>query len=169
MRRSISYTVPLVWIVLVVVLDQLTKMKIMQAFQLYEAKTIIPGFFDLTYITNTGAAFGMFAGAESTTRQLFFLGIGVVALVAMYFAYRHYHSEGKIYGHAIGMIAGGAVGNLIDRLRFGSVVDFLDFYVNGHHWPAFNVADSAITVGVGLFILGGFICSPDKGKLELNI
>ena len=72
--------------------------------------------------------------------------------------------QGKIFVYALGLIAGGAVGNLIDRLRFGAVVDFLDFYLGGYHWPAFNVADSAITVGVGLFMLGTLLQHIKEGQ-----
>lgn len=82
--------------------------------------------------------------------------MAVLALGVLVGAYRHYRLQGTLWVVAIGLIAGGAVGNLIDRLRFGSVIDFLDFYVKTYHWPAFNVADSAITVGVGLFLLAGF-------------
>jgi signal peptidase II len=141
----------------VVVFDQLTKGLVMAYFGLYELRPVIPGLFNLTYLTNTGAAFGMLAGAQTIWRQAFFVGVAVAALGVMAFSYRQFRSQGKIFAHAIGLIAGGAVGNLIDRLRFGAVVDFLDFYVGSHHWPAFNVADSAICVGVGLFILGSLL------------
>ncbi|MGV1099424.1 signal peptidase II [Thiovibrio sp. JS02] len=152
--------VPLLWAGGVVVLDQLSKALVMAYFNLYELKPVIPGLFNLTYLTNTGAAFGMLAGQESLWRQVFFVGVALVALVIMFFSYRQFRDQGRIFAHAIGMIAGGAVGNLIDRLRFGAVVDFLDFYVKHHHWPAFNVADSAITVGVALFILGSILHPP---------
>ena len=81
----------------------------------------------------------------------------MVALVVLFFAFRHYRNEGKLYVLGIGLVGGGALGNLVDRLRFGHVVDFLDFYIKGHHWPAFNVADSAITIGVSMFILAGYL------------
>ncbi len=74
----------------------------------------------------------------------------------MAYAFKQFKEQGTIFAYALSLIAGGAIGNLIDRLRLGSVVDFLDFYINNHHWPAFNVADSAITVGVCLFLLGHF-------------
>lgn len=152
--------IPLAWLVVVTAVDQATKAMIMAAFSLYEAKAIIPGFFNLTYITNTGAAFGLLAGEETLLRQAFFVCVAMAALLVMFFSYRHFKSQGTLFVHAIGLIAGGAVGNLIDRLRFGSVVDFLDFYVGEYHWPAFNVADSAITIGVALFILGSMLAPP---------
>jgi signal peptidase II len=147
----------------VVGLDQLTKFVIRAEFRLHESVEVIPGFFNLTYITNTGAAFGLFAGEQTLLRQAFFIAVAMAALLVMFFTYRHLHSQGRLFVHAIGMIAGGAIGNLLDRLRLGSVVDFLDFYLKGYHWPAFNVADSAITVGVGLFILGSLL-SPAEEK-----
>jgi len=141
----------------VIIGDQLTKWWVMASFALHESREIIPGFFNLTYITNTGAAFGLLAGEITIWRQIFFIGVALVALVALYFAYRHFKDAGQLYVIGIGMIGGGALGNVIDRLRFGAVVDFLDFYMKGYHWPAFNVADSAITIGVGFFLLAGFL------------
>ncbi len=140
--------------VLVVIIDQLTKLWILKNFRLHEQLNIIPGFFDLVYVTNTGAAFGLFSGSENWLRQLFFVGVALVAMVVIVYAYKQLKEQGAVFTVSLGLIGGGAIGNLIDRLRFGSVVDFLDFYVKGYHWPAFNVADSAITVGVGLFLLG---------------
>ena len=166
MKKSDSPVIPLAWLLGVVVLDQATKALIMAYFYLYELKPVIPDLFNLTYLTNTGAAFGMMAGAQSIWRQVFFIGVAVAAIGVMVFSYKQFRSQGRIFAHAIGMIAGGAVGNLIDRLRFGAVVDFLDFYLGEHHWPAFNVADSAITVGVGLFILGTLFHPPQESEKE---
>jgi len=151
----------------VVGLDQFTKWLVMLNFRLYETKVIIPGLFSLTYITNTGAAFGLLAGEQTLARQAFFVAVAMIALIVMFFSYRHLRTQGALFIYAIGLIAGGALGNLIDRVRFGSVVDFLDFYINRHHWPAFNVADSSITIGVGLFILGSLLPSAEK-RDELN-
>ena len=139
---------------LVVIIDQLTKLWIMTNFGLHEQQNVISGFFNLVYVTNTGAAFGFLAGSKSWLRQVFFVGVAVVALGVIVYAYGHLKRQGRIFVYALGLIGGGAIGNLIDRLRFGSVVDFLDFYFGSYHWPAFNAADSAITVGVGLFMLG---------------
>ena len=163
MKKSDSPVIPLAWLLVVVVFDQVTKALIMAYFDLYELQSVIPGLFNLTYLTNTGAAFGMLAGAQSVWRQVFFVGVAVAAIGVMVFSYKQFRSQGRIFAHAIGLIAGGAVGNLIDRLRFGAVVDFLDFYLGTHHWPAFNVADSAITVGVGLFILGTILHPGEEG------
>ncbi len=138
---------------LVVILDQVTKYWIVSNFSMYEALPVIPGFFNLTYLTNTGAAFGILAGQETLWRQVFFVGVAAVALVVIGFMYRRLRAGSAWYGAALGLIAGGAVGNLIDRVRLGSVIDFLDVYIGAHHWPAFNVADSAICVGVAVFLV----------------
>jgi signal peptidase II len=149
---------------LVIIIDQLTKLWIMTSFALYEQQNVIPGLFDLVYVTNTGAAFGFLAGSKNLLRQVFFVGVAIVALVVIVYAYGHLKRQGKIFVYALGLIGGGAIGNLIDRLRFGSVVDFLDFYLGSYHWPAFNAADSAITVGVGLFLLGTLLQLIKEGK-----
>lgn len=140
-------------ILLVVVCDQLTKIWIMANFGMFQTREIIPGLFNLTYLTNKGAAFGFLNGDHGSWRHAFFVGIAVVAMVMMLFLLRQMEREGKRFVVAIALIFGGAVGNLIDRLRLGAVVDFLDVYWATHHWPAFNVADSAITVGVGIFLI----------------
>jgi signal peptidase II len=95
---------------------------------------------------------------------VFFVGVAVLALGIIVYAYGHLKKQGKIFVYSLGLIAGGAIGNLIDRVRFGSVVDFLDFYLGSHHWPAFNAADSAITVGVGLFMLGTLLQHLEEKK-----
>ncbi|MCK4837550.1 MAG: signal peptidase II [Desulfobulbaceae bacterium] len=150
----------------VVALDQLSKWWILATFNLHESLPVIPGFFDLTFVVNTGAAFGMLAGEQNLWRQLFFVSMTLVALVVLCFAFRQYRYEGRSYIIGIGLIGGGALGNLVDRLRFGHVVDFLDFSIKGHHWPAFNVADSAISVGVAFFLLAGFLEIRREGSSE---
>ncbi len=146
---------------MVVSLDQATKMSIMNSFSLYDIREVIPGFFNLTYLENTGAAFGFLASASGAWKQWFFIGVAVLALGFILFLYSQYCLDKFIYTIALGLIGGGAVGNVLDRVRYGSVVDFLDFYIGNRHWPAFNVADSAICVGVGLFLLANFL-SPQK-------
>ncbi len=146
-------------ILITVAADQLTKFFVVDLLQLYESREIISGFFNLVYVTNKGAAFSFLADMHSPWRHYFFLGIGSVALVGLTIAYWKLRKIQPLYCWPLALIAGGAVGNLIDRVRFGAVIDFLDFYVGNIHWPAFNVADSAICVGVGLFLL-----IPNKGK-----
>ncbi len=133
-----------------ILVDQVTKEIVLHAFSLHESLEIIPGFFTLTHIRNTGGAFGLLAGEATWLRTLFFLVVSCLALgIVLYLYTRIAHC--KVWTAAsLAMIFGGALGNLIDRLRFGEVVDFLDLHIGTLHWPAFNVADSAITVGVGI-------------------
>jgi signal peptidase II len=133
----------------VIVLDQLTKAWVAAAFRLHEAVTVTP-FFNLVFVFNTGAAFSFLRDAGGWQRWLFVgLAFGVSAwLVVML----RQHARERLLPTALALILGGALGNVIDRLRFGAVVDFLDFHWAGIHFPAFNVADSAITVGVALML-----------------
>jgi signal peptidase II len=137
----------------VVLLDQITKALVLGSFRLYESLPVIEGWFHLTYVRNPGAAFGMFAGSAESLRRPFFLAVTAVALVVIgILSYRLPRGRPWVFG-GLALVFGGAVGNLIDRVRWGEVVDFLDVFWNAHHWPAFNVADSAITVGMTLLIV----------------
>lgn len=137
---------------IIILLDQVTKILILQNFQMYDSVSVVPGFFNLTHIRNPGGAFGVLAGGGSTLRNVLFLGAGSVALGMILFFLRATPDKDRLMRFTLALIFGGAIGNIIDRLRFGEVVDFLDFYLGSLHWPAFNVADSAITVGIGLFV-----------------
>ena len=139
-------------ILLVVVLDQVSKAWIISILAMYEVREVVPDFFNLVYVTNKGGAFSLLAGMTSPLRHYFFVGVSSIAIVGMTIACLRLKNVNKFYGWALALIAGGAAGNLIDRLRFGAVTDFLDVYWGHYHWPAFNVADSAITVGVALYI-----------------
>lgn len=131
-----------------IALDQITKMFVMHTMHLHESIPVIPDFFNLTYIRNPGAAFGIFATTNSAFRLIFFVGTSIFALGLLGTIFYRLHAD-DVWGQlTISSIFGGAIGNLIDRLRYGEVVDFLDFHISGYHWPAFNVADSAISVGV---------------------
>jgi len=147
-----------------VLADQLTKAWIVHSFDLYGSQEVIPGFFNLIYITNTGAAFSMLADIQSAWKHYFFLLIGAVAAVGLTVAAYRMRKDNRLYGVALALICGGALGNVIDRVRFGSVVDFLDFHLRGYHWPAFNVADSAICIGAGLFLLINILESGKQQK-----
>jgi len=145
------------WVVGVAAADQWSKQLVRENLALHEAREVIPGFFNLVHIENTGVAFGLFAGLAAPLRHVFFLAVALAAVVILFFAFRHFVTQGRVFAHALGLIGGGAVGNLVDRVRLGAVTDFLDLYVKGFHWPAFNLADSAITVGVALFLVGGLV------------
>ena len=136
----------------IVVIDQITKYFIVQKFVLHETLVVTP-FFNLVRVHNTGAAFSMLANAGGWQR-VFFIGIAVAASVWVVWLLRR-HPEQKLFCLALGMILGGAIGNLIDRVVFGSVVDFVQVHYAGYFFPAFNVADSAITCGAGLLIWEG--------------
>ncbi len=148
--RRFYFMLSIIWGV--VALDQATKWWVMATFKLYELREIIPGLFNLVYLHNTGAAFSLLSSVEGAWKQWFFVVVAIAALGFILVLFKQHCVANMAYTVALGLIGGGAIGNLIDRLRFGSVVDFLDFYIAGHHWPAFNVADSAICVGVGLFL-----------------
>jgi signal peptidase II len=153
-------------ILAVITIDQVTKVWILHNFALHESKVMIPDFFNLTYITNNGAAFSMLAGQPALWRQIFFIGAAGTALVFIWMAQRSFGRTSALYTVALALIAGGAVGNLIDRIRFGFVIDFLDFFMGVHHFPAFNIADSAITVGVTLFIINNLLLERHQAKHE---
>ncbi len=153
-------------VVAVVLFDQLTKLWVVRSFALFESLEIIPGFFNLTYLTNKGAAFGFLAGHNGAWRHYLFLVLGCVALVVIVMAWSRLRYEHRLYAISLPLIAGGAIGNLIDRVRLGSVVDFLDVFVGSYHWPAFNVADSAISMGVALFLLANILLGDDASKAD---
>ena len=132
----------------VLVLDQLSKYLVMRNIPRFTFVRVIPGFFDLTNVRNPGAAFGILAGAGSGLRTAFFIVVSLAALAVIATLVRR--SADRLSLIAFALIGGGAVGNLVDRVRFGEVVDFIDWYVRSWHWPTFNIADSAITVGVCL-------------------
>ena len=136
---------------LVVIPDQITKAAILNKLPLYHSIALIPGFFNLTHIQNPGGAFGFMSHHSSGLRTVVFLLISFVAICFIFYFYKNTPKTHSLLANGLSLILGGAVGNFIDRIRFGKVVDFLDFYIGNYHWPAFNVADSAISVGV--FIL----------------
>jgi signal peptidase II len=147
----------------VILLDQISKQVVIQALAVHEAVSVIPGFFDLVHVRNRGMAFGLLnrPGMDLTFYILVATTIGVVLLM-LYWLTRVDREDGRVLV-ALSLIIGGAVGNLIDRLRLKEVVDFLDFYIGPHHWPAFNLADSAITVGaLWLAVYMVFFQSPAK-------
>jgi signal peptidase II len=137
----------------IVLLDQLAKLLVVRSMRLGQNIPIVPGFFDLTFVLNPGAAFSLFATLPEWIRNPFFILISVAAAVLIV-AYRsRCLRENCLASVSLALILGGAIGNLIDRLRYGVVVDFLDAHIYQYHWPIFNVADSAISVGVTLLLL----------------
>jgi signal peptidase II len=136
---------------LVIILDQFSKYMVSDLLHLYESVAVLP-FFSVTLLHNSGAAFSFLAGAGGWQRWLF-TAIALVVSVAIIVWIKRLSTTEKWQAAALALILGGALGNVIDRLRFGYVVDFLDVYYQKWHWPAFNVADSAITVGVAILLV----------------
>jgi signal peptidase II len=137
----------------VILLDLWTKALVLARIDLHETIPIIPNFFQLVHVRNTGAAFGIGANASSRLVPLL-LNAGAIAVfcVVVVYALRSAVTD-RLLQTGLHLILGGAIGNLLDRFRFGYVVDFLDVYVRDKHWPAFNVADSAICIGIALLFL----------------
>ena len=140
----------------VVVLDQWTKWLVEVHLPRTASQPVIDGFLNLTHVQNTGVAFGLFARHGANGGSWLLVILGVAALVAVMIYFRYAPARNRTLLSALALIVGGAVGNLIDRLASGGVTDFIDVYVGAHHWPAFNVADSAITVGILLMLLDSF-------------
>jgi signal peptidase II len=137
----------------VVLLDQITKWIILERMALYQQLVVVPGFFNITHVQNPGGAFGFLAQQSPLVRSIVFLAMSFLAVCLVFWFYLKTPASHRFLSAGFALILGGAVGNLIDRVRFGRVVDFLDFYVGTWHWPAFNVADSAITTGIAIFLL----------------
>ncbi|WP_027179531.1 signal peptidase II [Maridesulfovibrio bastinii] len=144
-----------------VILDQLTKYTIQSSLPLWSSKTIIPNFFNLVHAVNKGAAFGFLNRADITWQRGFFIVITLIALGVIYYLIKSMNKIYKVQVTALSLLLGGAVGNLIDRILFGQVTDFLDFYIGNYHWPAFNVADIALTVGAFMMIIAVYINKND--------
>ena len=143
-------------VMLVLLLDQGSKLYVHATFTLHESRPIVANFFHLTYVQNPGAAFGFLARQSPAFLQWFFPMVTLLAVLALvlYFMMVPFQHRRTLWG--IGLIIGGALGNGIDRLWLGRVIDFLDVHWHAYHWPAFNVADSSICLGVGLLLLDAF-------------
>ncbi len=145
------------WLIagLVLFVDQVCKHLIILHLGLGQEIIIIPDFFNLVHAVNTGGAFGILAGAGET-RHLFFQIVSVVAIIGLFYFYLSSKNRTKLFLIGCALVSGGAMGNLTDRIRFKAVTDFLDFHIGIYHWPAFNVADSAITIGALLLLIHFF-------------
>jgi signal peptidase II len=137
----------------VVILDQLTKRLIRTRVGVHESIPILDGFVSIVHARNPGAAFSLFADMPGWFRGPFFIGITVTAIVVLFYVISRLPAEDRLMRVALGGVLGGAVGNLIDRLIYGEVTDFIDVHWRSYHWPAFNVADSSITIAVSAVIL----------------
>jgi signal peptidase II len=138
---------------LVFLLDRITKRIIEARVSVFDTHTVIPGFFDIVHAKNRGAAFSLFADSNSAWRPFFLIGLSLAALLLVAGILRNASRLDRPTAFGLSLILGGALGNVFDRIVSGAVTDFLDFYVGDLHWPAFNVADSAIVIGSGLLLL----------------
>ena len=175
---AFKYKVLLIITPLVFISDQLTKIIIRSTLMLGDAITVIPGYFDIVHVANRGAAFGMFAGTSDSFRDPFFYIVSAIAVIIITVTMIKLKSDDKLLAVVFSLILGGIFGNLLDRIRFGAVTDFLsihlknkiaDFVLFGHNfhfrleWPSFNIADSAISVAMVLLVWSVII--PQKKKL----
>jgi signal peptidase II len=153
-RKWLSFAV---LVGLILGLDQATKLYVHATFRLHESRPVVEGFFHLTYVRNPGAAFGLLAYQDESFLQWFFPLVTVLAIIALVVYFVNVPASRRRTLWGIGLIVGGAIGNGIDRLWLGQVIDFLDVHWRDvYHWPAFNLADSAICIGVGLLLLDAF-------------
>ena len=161
MKRK--YWVLLITCLLVLSLDQYTKYTVLKNLPLHHRVEVIPGFFNLTHVRNTGGAFGIFGGRRGGT--VFFVSVSIIAVGTLLFLLRKMGEDEKNLALSFSLVLAGAIGNLIDRLFYGEVVDFLEFYHSSFYWPAFNIADSAICIGIGLMAIEFLIRDHKKAKI----
>ncbi len=151
MKRK--YWVLLIFCFGILLLDQWTKSLIVQKLSLHQRVEVIQGFFNIIHVRNTGGAFGIFGGEKGGLGSILFVVVSLIAIGSIVFLFIKIKENEKTLAFSFSLVLSGAIGNLIDRLRYGEVIDFLDFYLSSTHWPAFNVADSAICTGIGLLAL----------------
>ncbi|HYL92652.1 MAG TPA: signal peptidase II [Alphaproteobacteria bacterium] len=147
----------------IVVLDRITKTLIASRITLHDGVDVVPGLFRLTHVQNQGAAFGLFAESPSEWKVAMLVLFSVAALAVVSALLWRNGNAINTTAIALSLVFGGALGNLWDRIATGRVIDFLDFYIGSHHWPAFNVADSAIVVGA-LLLLSEIFLAPQEEK-----
>jgi len=138
---------------ILIILDQLTKYLVSSHIPKNMSLRVIDGFFNLTHIRNSGIAFGLFSESEMEIKITLFVVFSVIAILAILLFFWETPMEKRMVLIALILIFSGAIGNLIDRILYGEVIDFLDFHVGRYHWPAFNIADSCITIGVTLMFI----------------
>jgi signal peptidase II len=146
--------------------DQWTKYVIQQRLPPYLRVEVIYGFFNLTHVRNTGGAFGIFGGDKGGFGSLLFIVVSLIAIGILLFLFFKMKEEKEMISFSFSLVLAGAIGNLIDRLHYGEVIDFLDFHLFSYHWPAFNIADSAITIGVILLGYGLLIQGKKSNKSQ---
>ncbi|MEK9629527.1 MAG: signal peptidase II [Nitrospinota bacterium] len=147
-----------------IVIDQYTKLMVTLHIPLNYSMEVVEGFFNLTHIRNSGVAFGIFSDQHSELKPYLLIFVSIIAIVAILVIFHQTGNNKRMVQTGLVLVFSGAIGNLIDRVLHKEVIDFLDFFVDNHHWPAFNVADSCITIGVMLMaadmLVGGEASSP---------
>jgi len=152
-----KYTLPFSLAAVVLALDVVTKVAVRESLALYQHIEIIPGYFNLVHVLNKGAAFGILSDESIDWQRAFLIATACLAVGVIVYMIHVGHARERFGAIGLGLVLGGALGNLADRIREGYVTDFLDFYANGWHWPAFNVADIGISCGVCLLIISFYI------------
>ncbi|MFH2013154.1 MAG: signal peptidase II [Pseudomonadota bacterium] len=158
-----KYFITITIVLVIILLDQFSKLYIDRVMPLHSSITILKNFIHITYIRNSGIAFGIFASHAAGLKVIFFLITSIIAILIIFFLLRSLKNTQTSLMVSLSMIMGGAIGNLIDRVRLGEVIDFIDLHWYSYHWPAFNVADSAITVG-GFYLIVNTIFKKDKNQ-----
>jgi signal peptidase II len=162
-----KYWVLLILFVWILSVDQWTKYCIQKKLPLHQTVPVIMGFFSLTHVRNPGGAFGILGGEKGGISSSLFVLVSLIAVgLILFLLYKTKENE-EILSLAFSMILSGAIGNLIDRFLYGEVIDFLDFQISSFHWPAFNIADSAITIGIALIFIEIFSRGHPKSKKTL--
>ncbi len=153
---------------LIVTLDRMTKFLVADRISLHDSVDVLPGMFRLTHVQNQGAAFGLFAESPSEWKVKILILFSLAALGVVSTLLWKNGNALNATAIALSLVFGGALGNLWDRVASGRVIDFLDFYMGSHHWPAFNIADSAIVVGA-LLLLAEIFMAPQEEKVEERV
>lgn len=151
-----KYLILLATVAAAVLFDFITKAYIDSNMSLHESIVVIGGFLNITYVRNPGAAFSFLASASSGFRSVFFLTVTILAIILVLYYIAKSKTDEPVMIFALSLILSGALGNFIDRVRLGEVIDFIDVHLGAYHWPAFNVADSAITVGAFIMLFALF-------------
>lgn len=149
-------------------LDQYTKLMVSLHIPINHSVKVVEEFFSLTHIRNSGVAFGLFAGQQSEYKALMFITISTIAIIAILVIFHQTPKDKKIVQTGLILIFSGAIGNLIDRTLHGEVIDFVDLFIKTYHFPAFNIADSCITIGVALMVVDLF-CGEPSSDSSANI
>ncbi len=164
-KRNISHLVW--WVLAVLILDQVSKLAVIHRIRPDESITVLNGFFNLVHIRNRGMAFGIMNRPDMAFSFYLLVGAGLTAVLFLLIWFFRLKTKDRLITWGISLILGGALGNMVDRFRFREVVDFLDFHIGAYHWPAFNIADSAITMGTVLIGISLVFNGPSHDKKKL--